>query len=40
LEKVIIINKYTKVPKLNKNGTTSKKTEDHVEEILVVSDKE
>lgn len=35
----LIVIKYTKVPKLNKNGTASKKTEDHVEEILIVSDK-
>jgi len=35
----LIVIKYTKVPKKNKNGTPSKNTEDHVEEIIVVNDK-
>jgi len=35
----LIVIKYTKVPKKNKNGTPSKNTEDHVEKILIVNDK-
>jgi len=34
----LIVIKYTKVLKQNKNGTPSKNTEDRIEEIIIVND--